>query len=477
MAEAPRLKIEEIVLYERDIVLRLPFRFGVTTLTEAPQGFARVRIRLEDGREGWGMAAEMIAPKWFDKNLELSNADNYDQLRAALAIARRLYAAAGPATTFGHYRACYAEHIAEAAKCELNPLVACFGLALLDKAVLDALCRIEGVSVFDAMAGNLAGIGPSGLTPDLADFDIDGFVRSLKPAPTIAARHTVGMVDPIGSGDGTVNDGLPETLAEVVAAYGHRYFKLKVGGDLDADVARLSEIADVLDRIDAPYWSTLDGNEQYRSGAEIAALMAAIATTPALARLSDSILFVEQPIERGLTMETDISALPKLAIIDEADGTLDAFPQARALGYRGVSSKSCKGLYKSILNAARCAHWSRDTGRNAGREYFMSAEDLSTQAGLGVQQDLALASLIGCAHVERNGHHYVNGMAGLPQGEQDAFLAAHPDLYHRGDGVTRVTIAGGVIALSSLACPGFASAAMPDWSAMRPMPGAGKATE
>jgi hypothetical protein len=469
MAEAPRFTIEEIALYERDVVMRLPFRFGVYTLTEAPQAFARVRIRTEDGAEGWGMAAELVAPKWFDKNLDLSAEDNFDQLRAALAIARRLYVAAGPTTAFGHYSACYTEQIAEGAKCDLNPLVACYGLALLDKAVLDALCRIEGVSVFEAMAENLAGIEASDLTPELADFDVDGFVPGLRPAPTIAARHTVGMVDPITSGGGTVNDGLPETLAEVVAHYGQRYFKLKVGGDLDADVARMTEIASVLDTIEGPYWSTLDGNEQYRNGEEIAALMDAIGAEPALARLSDSILFVEQPIERGLTLETDISDLAKPAIIDEADGTLDAFPKARALGYRGTSSKSCKGLYKSILNAARCAMWN---GRGGG-EYFMSAEDLSTQAGLAVQQDLALVSLIGCTHVERNGHHYVNGMAGLPDAEQEAFLAAHPDLYHRGDGVVRLTVTGGDIALGSLDRPGFASSAEPDWSAMREMPGAG----
>ena len=47
--------------------------------------------------------------------------------------------------------------------------------------------------------------------------------------------------------------------------------------------------------------------------------------------------------------------------------------------------------------------------------YFMSAEDLTTQAGVAVQQDLALATLIGATHVERNGHHYVDGMTGAPQ--------------------------------------------------------------
>ena len=44
----------------------------------------------------------------------------------------------------------------------------------------------------------------------------------------------------------------------------------------------------------------------------------------------------------------------------------------------------------------------------------MSGEDLTTQAGLSVQQDLALVNLLGIRHVERNGHHYVNGMAALP---------------------------------------------------------------
>ena len=80
MSEALPLRVVAVELYERRVRLRLPFRFGVVTLTEAPQAFVRVCIRLADGREGWGAGAELLAPKWFDKNLALSNEDNFAQL-------------------------------------------------------------------------------------------------------------------------------------------------------------------------------------------------------------------------------------------------------------------------------------------------------------------------------------------------------------------------------------------------------------
>src|SRR4029079_1722165 len=128
--------------------------------------------------------------------------------------------------------------------------------------------------------------------------------------------------------------------------------------------------------------------------------------------------------------ERKVAGIDKPVIIDESDDALDAFPREKALGYKGVSAKTCKGIYKSLINHARCAAW--------GNDYFMTGEDLTIQAGLGLQQDLALVSLLGLTHVERNGHHYVNGMAGVPAAEQDAFLASHPDLYERSFGAVRV---------------------------------------
>jgi L-alanine-DL-glutamate epimerase-like enolase superfamily enzyme len=464
---APRLQVVAIELYERQVRLRLPFRFGVVTLTEAPQAFVRARVRLEDGREGWGAGAELLAPKWFDKNLALSNEDNFAQLRLALRLARDAYLDGELRPPFGQFAAHYRDVLEAGARHGLNPLVACFGPAQLDRAVLDGFCRIGQMSFYEAVQGNLVGIVPGELAPDLADFDIDAFLARLQPAERIAARHTVGLVDPVAGHPRQAADGLPESLAEVVAAYGHTWFKLKVGGNLEWDVARLKEIAAVLDASPGEYRTSLDGNEQYDDLDALVALWRRMQAEPALARLVRSIAFIEQPINRKHALERDVSAVSRITpvIIDESDADLDAFPRARSLGYSGVSSKMCKGLYKSLLNAARCARWSTPEKR-----YFMTAEDLTTQAGLAVQQDLALVNLLGTTHVERNGHHYVNGMAGAPETEQAAFLAAHPDLYERSHGAVRVRIRAGELAIASLDGPGFASGAEPEWSRLAPMP-------
>jgi hypothetical protein len=466
MSEAVTFAIREIELYERPVVLRLPFRFGVVTLTQCPQAFVRARIEFADGRGAWGAAAELMAPKWFDKNLQLSNEDNFEQLREVLRLARAAYLGdATVASAFGHFARHYDAHLHAAAAKGFNPLLANYGTSLVDRAVLDALCRARGVSFYGAMTANLPGIGAA--RPEFAGLPFDAFLASCTPAADIEARHTVGLLDAITAADLTqrVGDGLPETLEEVVAIYGHRYFKLKVGGQVDADVARLQAIANALDRIAGPYFVSLDGNEQYESVEGVAELVAGIRARPALARLWNAILFIEQPIARKLALEIDLRTvdLGKPVIIDESDGELDTFVRARDRGYAGVSSKTCKGIYKSVLNAARCAAWN---AQGAQPRYFMSAEDLTTQAGIAVQQDIALVNLLGIRHVERNGHHYVNGMAALPQAEQDAFLAAHPDVYERSHGAVRLAIHQGRIAIGSLDCVGYASAAMPDFSRM-----------
>jgi hypothetical protein len=466
-----KVRVKEVEFFERDVRFRMPFKFGVITLTEEPQAFVRILLEMEGGQSGWGMAAEVLGPKWFDRNPRLSNEQNIQQLRTSLAIAAELYTLEKRfETPFGLFAKNYEPQIVTCHQQKMNPLIACYGPALLDRAILDALCRIQGASIFEALESNLAGIHPMIQTPELSGFDFEAFLAQLKPASQIHARHTVGLSDPLSEEESPfrerIDDGLPETLKEVISFYGNSYFKLKLCGKIERDLDRLESVVSVLDEIPGDYYVTLDGNEQYPGVEEVEELWGRISVSANLKRLRNAILFFEQPLNRNIALDQDVHSLSQLCpvLIDESDVDLDAFPRARYLGYRGVSSKQCKGLYKSILNRARCQVW------NSNRQaefYFMSGEDLTLQAGLAVQQDLALATFIGIEHLERNGHHYVRGMQDLPQAEQRAFLEAHPDLYVEDGDLIRLQICDGVISLGSLDCSGFASGAEPDWGKMQ----------
>ena len=467
-----KLRVIDAELFERPVHFRMPFRFGAVTVTHAPQCFVRVRIKLADGREGDGVAAELLVSKWFDKSPDLTHEQNFAQLRTSLRIARGLMLASDADTAFGlsagiedeQHRSCRAQG--------LNGLIASYGLALHERAIIDALGRILKEDVFSLVRRNALGI-TAARTPDLSGFNLPAFLARLQASDRIAVRHTVGLADTLTDaeldGSSRLSDGLPETLEQAIAAYGHRTFKLKLSGQADHDLERLIKITAVLDRMAGNYKITLDGNEQFADADAVAALWERIKREPRLTTLRAALLFIEQPIARAQALSRPVAELAtEVALeIDESDADIDAFIRARALGYTGISSKSCKGFYRSLLNRARVEHWNSEEGAT---RYFMSGEDLTTQAGIAVQQDLALATLIGMDHVERNGHHYVDGMAGAPESEQDAFLAMHPQLYRRVNGRARLDIVDGMLNLTSLAAThGLAVGVMPDFNAMQTM--------
>jgi hypothetical protein len=468
---APRFRLIEVQRFEWPFRLRMPFRFGVITVTHGRQAVIRARIALDDGSEQWGIAAETLAAKWFDKDPRWSDAQNEHQLRRALEIATDATLAAGDNTAFGHYADGYGAHVTACGAEALNPLIAAYGRALLDRAMLDAVLKAKGLSFAHGMRANIGGMAPHAVIPDLGGYDFGALLGSLTPSRQMHARHTVGLVDPITGADQDqrVDDGLPETVEEVAGAYRHSWWKLKVGGDVAADVDRLCRIATVLDRLPA-YQASLDGNEQYEDAEGVLALWRAMQAEPRLARLNASIAFIEQPVKRAKALDGSMGALAaeRPVIVDESDGPLDAFVQAKALGYTGISSKACKGVWRSLVNLARCRVWN---AAEATPRFFMSAEDLTTLGGVCVQQDLALVGTMGLTHVERNGHHFVDGFSGRPKGEAVRFMEAHPDLYADTPHGPRLAIRDGMLDLGSvLAAKGLGAAIEPDTGAMDPMP-------
>ena len=450
------LAVRDIALFERAVRFARPFRFGAVVVEAASQVFVRAEIEIEGRGRSVGASAEMMVPKWFDKRASLSTEQTVDELRRSLAIASQLYLTSSSFdTAFGHHASRIATQIEACAKEDIPPLAAIFGPAEIDKAILDALLRGAGANFFDGMAANIAGIDAR-LSPDLANEDIARFLGSCRRRDRVAIRHTVGLDDRL-EGAGGVAD-----INENSAA---RYFKLKLAGNPEADAARLVRIGRELAALPNAYNVTLDANEQYADLGDLRILVDRLSKDTTLAPIASRLLYVEQPMPRDLTRATPLGGVALYDfIIDEADDSYDAFVAARALGYRGISSKSCKGIYKSVINATRAAKWS--TPRE---KFFVTGEDLTCQAGLAVQQDLALGALIGLSHAERNGHHYVDGFADTPDAEADAFLAAHPDLYARTDNEVRLAVQDGDLLTDSLTTPGFATGAHPLWSTMSPL--------
>ena len=451
-----RIAVRDVAFFERPVRFVRPFRFGAVVINDTPQMFVRVEIEVEGKESAVGASAELLVPKWFDKRPQLSPDETVEELRRSLVIARDLYLSGSSfETAFGLHARRIAAQVEACAREDIPPLAAAYGPAEIDKAVLDALLRALGVNFFDGMAQNIAGIDAR-LSPDLRDDDIAKFLAGCRRLERVAVRHTVGLDDRI-EGKGGVADARENA--------GARYFKLKLNGDPEHDAARLTRIGNELATLPHDCRVTLDANEQYSDLTALAALVDRLDHDSGLRPIAAKLLYIEQPMPRDITRQSPLGSLARRnLIIDEADDSYDAFPHARALGYRGISSKSCKGIYKSIVNATRAAKWSGER-----EKFFVSGEDLTCQAGLCVQQDLALGALIGVTHAERNGHHYVDGFSDTPAPEAEAFRAAHPDLYVREGESVQLSIHDGDLLTGSLTSPGFATFVHPNWSALSPL--------
>jgi hypothetical protein len=280
--------------------------------------------------------------------------------------ARDLYLDAGREgcdTAFDLWHATYPEIENRALARDFNRLGASFGASMLERGVIDALGRMTG-QTYEALVLDGLGIDLGRLCDELRGREIGAFLPE-RPLQSLHVRHTVGLIDPITAadrGEAAVDDGLPETLEDYLDHDGIRYLKIKVSGQVDADIDRLSAIAGVLEQRDRRFHISLDGNEQYGRVDDFLDLIARIKATPALDRLYRQIMFNAQPLDRAVALDPAVKpaltvlSRDKPVIIDEADGWLGAFREAVGLGYRGTSHKNCKGIYKSLLNKAlqRC---------------------------------------------------------------------------------------------------------------------------
>ena len=459
----------------RNSTTRIPFRYGNACLTRCPQAVLAATVEVA-GKRQVGYSGECLPPSWFDKSADKDFAQQIDDMLAAIDLATLSFrdVLARPSRFFPAWLAANQQVQDLGGQRDMTPLLSSFGFSMLERAVLDAICRAHDVSFADAVRSNLFGIEPGAVHQELVGCQPRQWLPA-RPADSIYVRHTIGLGDPLTAADvppeERIDDGFPHLLEQYVQRCGLRYFKVKVSNQLEHDLDRIAQIAALVERHRGDdYRITLDGNEQYKQAEQFDRLIAAIRAERPLNQFWENVLAIEQPLDRKIALSSEhtqgIRELSQLkpVIIDESDGTLDAYRQAIALGYRGVSSKCCKGAIKSLLNAG-LTWWHNDRGQRS--DYLMTGEDLCSVGIVPVQADMCLVATLGLRHIERNGHHYHPGLSYLPKSQQQAALVAHGDFYHEYQGVIAPKLVEGRFEIGSLQCAGFGFAVEPEMESMQ----------
>ncbi len=458
--------IEVSTVYMRT---RIPFQYGIATLTRLPHIFLRVTLEGSDGKVHQGIAAEGLLPKWFEKNPDSTSAEDLRRMWTVIRNAARTALEFPPMPdSFNIWRELYQELERQEIQNNFPPLLWHFGASLVERALVHAVCRRHAVPFHKALRDGLLGFDITAIHPEIPG-RFTGKALPRSPLSSVHARHTVGLGDALTADDidTAVNDGLPETLEDDIARYNLRYFKIKVRGDPTADMERLRRIVSLLRRMNvADYRFSLDGNEQFSSVDSFRAFWDHLQEDKILSPALKHLLFVEQPFSRSVALTRELGrdllrweTRPPI-IIDESDGALEDVQTAIDLGYQGSSYKNCKGVFKGIANRVLLAYRS-DHPEN--QQLIMSGEDLANVGPVALLQDLAVMSALGISHVERNGHHFFRGLSMFSRELQSHIVAMHPDLYAEtpaGEAILRIH--NGRISMNSINASSFGTELIPE---------------
>jgi L-alanine-DL-glutamate epimerase-like enolase superfamily enzyme len=433
-SKIPPMRIVDCTLHRTDVRLRMPFRYGIATMTEGPVIFVRLQVEI-NGKTKIGISSDLLPAKWFTKIPAQSIAEEVAGILRVIRHAAATGIGLEDSNVFEIWRQLYEAQTAWASQEAIPPLLANFGVSLVERALIEAAAKATGQTFAQMLQSNELGMRLDWLHPELAGVEPRDFLG--EPRPNVVLRHTVGLADPLAECDITdaerLDDGLPQSLEASIRAYGLRHFKIKVNGKLEADLERVSRCAEIIARwAPADFAFSLDGNEQFESLDQFRAFWDKAQGRPELRAFLNHLLFVEQPLHRKVALEADVAVAFRHwpnrppVIIDESDGTTADFRLALELGYAGTSHKNCKGIFKGT--AHRCLIESRRR-KPGSAMLMMSGEDLCNTGPIALLQDLAVMAALGIESVERNGHHYHAGLSQFPEPVQTSVLRLHGDLY------------------------------------------------
>ena len=295
--------------------LRMPYQFGGRTITHLTVLNVSILTRNGRGEEALGSGSMPLGNVWAFP----SSAVPYHQsLQAMKHLAAQIAAITASHPQAAHpidlnrsleplYLDAAVEVSVEERLAEPIPKLCCLVVAsAFDLAIHDAFGKVNGVHTYQAY-------GPEFMSHDLSHYlgedfkgeSLDHYLLK-SPIPYLHLYHSVGVSDPLDSSDRyiRVDDGLPQTLAEWIAAEGLTHFKVKLnGGDLRFDVDRMVDIERLVGATQAQRgvqeWKySLDFNEGCRDEDYLLGFLSEVKrrTPTVLTRLQ----YVEQPTSRNL---------------------------------------------------------------------------------------------------------------------------------------------------------------------------------
>lgn len=226
------------------------------------------------------------------------------------------------------------------------------------------------------------------------------------PKDRMPLYHLVGALDALSESDVTlrINDGLPETLGEWIAADGLTHMKIKLNGDnLDWDVQRVASVdriaAEAQGKRGCQQWLySLDFNERCANVEYLLDFLNQVEERSPEA--FERTQYIEQPTNRDLRSQPENlmhkAAKLKPVVIDESLVGLESLQLAREMGYSGVALKACKGHSEALLMGA------------AAQKYgmFLCVQDLTCPGASFVHSASLAARIPTVAGIEGNARQY-----------------------------------------------------------------------
>ncbi len=445
MGKPTDIRVLEVTATTEQFDYRVPIKFGGRVLQDVTLLHVTATVETGDGRLGEGFGSMPMGNVWAWPSAVLSASQT---LAAMIELGRRITREANDYEGVGHpleithdlsgiYALTADGVVRDMELAEPIPRLAQLVAASpVEAAVFDAHGKALGQNAYNLL-------DEPHVSRDLGAYLGEAFAAEYldrytlrEPKPQMPLYHLVGALDPLGAGDiaRRVDDGLPETLPEWIAADGLTHMKIKLAGDdLAWDVDRVVSVERVSSEAQAArgyteWFYSADFNEKCENVEYVLAFLAQVRERSPAA--FNRLQYIEQPTHRDLRANPEnrmhAAAKIKPVVIDESLVDFDSLLLSRELGYSGVALKACKGHSEALLMGA------------AAQKYgmFLCVQDLTCPGASFLHSASLSARIPTVAAIEGNGRQYCPAA-------NAGWAERFPGMFHITDGTLGTAVLNG----------------------------------